>query len=51
MGTNELSRRNFIGKTATGVLGVAVSSSGLSMNAASYQRIKGANDRINIGLS
>ncbi|HPK05650.1 MAG TPA: Gfo/Idh/MocA family oxidoreductase [Bacteroidales bacterium] len=50
METNELSRRSFIGKTVAGALGVAVSSSALSMNAASYQRIKGANDRINIGF-
>jgi len=45
-----VTRRDFIGKTATGLAGVAVSSSGLSMSAASYQRVKGANDRINIGF-
>jgi len=50
MAKNELSRRKFIGKTAAGLVGVAVSSSGSSMSAASYKRIIGANDRINIGF-
>jgi predicted dehydrogenase len=39
------SRRNFIRLTATGVVG-----STLSWDAASYARIAGANDRINIGI-
>jgi hypothetical protein len=50
MAKSELSRRKFIGKTAAGLVGVAVSSSGTSMGAASYSRIIGANDRINIGF-
>jgi len=44
-----LSRRKFIGKTAAGVAGVgAIMKTGQS--AASYQRIIGSNDRINIGF-
>ena len=50
MAKNELSRRKFIGKTATGIVGLAVSSSASSMSATSYKRIVGANDRINIGF-
>ena len=50
MARKSVTRRDFIGKTAAGLAGVAVSSSALSMNAASYQKIKGANDRINIGF-
>jgi predicted dehydrogenase len=50
MTKKNVTRRDFIGKTATGLAGIAVSSNALSMNAASYQRIKGANDRINIGF-
>ena len=50
MSTNKLSRRNFLGKTAVGLAGAAVTSSAMSMNAASYGRIIGANDRINIGF-
>ena len=45
-----VTRRDFIGKTAAGLAGVAVSSSASSMSAASYQKIIGANDRINIGF-
>ncbi|MBN1183856.1 MAG: twin-arginine translocation signal domain-containing protein [Bacteroidales bacterium] len=45
-----VTRRDFIGKTAVGLAGIAVSSSGSSMSAASYKRIIGANDRINIGF-
>jgi predicted dehydrogenase len=50
MSENNLSRRNFIGKTAAGIAGVAVSSHASSMSAVSYNRIVGANDRINIGF-
>jgi len=50
MTEKSFSRRNFIGKTAAGIVGVAVTSSASSMSAASYKRIIGANDRINIGF-
>jgi predicted dehydrogenase len=50
MAKNELSRRKFIGKTAAGIVGVAVTSTASSMSAASYNKIIGANDRINIGF-
>ena len=50
MAKNELSRRKFIGKTAAGLVGAAVTSGASSMSAASYNRIIGANDRINIGF-
>ncbi len=50
MAKNELSRRKFIGKTAAGLVGAAVTSGASSMSAASYSRIIGANDRINIGF-
>ena len=50
MAKNELSRRKFIGKTAAGIAGVTVMSNSSSLSAASYNRIIGANDRINIGF-
>jgi len=50
MAKNELSRRKFIGRTAAGIAGVVVTSGFSSMSAASYRRIIGANDRINIGF-
>ena len=50
MSKKSISRRNFIGKTAAGIAGVAVSSGASSMSAASYRRVQGANDRINIGF-
>ncbi len=50
MAKEELSRRNFIGKTAAGIAGMAVVSSASSMSAASYNRVVGANDRINIAF-
>ena len=50
MAKNELSRRKFIGKTAAGIAGVTVLSNGSLLSAASYRRIIGANDRINIGF-
>ncbi len=46
----ELSRRKFIGKTAAGIAGMTVLSNGSTLSAASYRRIIGANDRINIGF-
>jgi predicted dehydrogenase len=50
MQKNELSRRNFIGKTAAGIAGVSVLANSSSLSAASYNRIIGSNDRINIGF-
>ena len=50
MTKKSVTRRDFIGKTAAGLAGIAVSSGISSMNAASYRRIIGANDRINIGF-
>jgi len=50
MAKNELSRRKFIGKTAAGFVGAAVLSRSSSLSAVSYNRIIGANDRINIGF-
>lgn len=45
-----ITRRDFIGKTAAGLSAASVSPTAASMNAASYRRIIGANDRINIGF-
>lgn len=45
-----ITRRNFISKTTVGIAGAAVTGKIPSMSAASYQRIIGANDRINIGF-
>ena len=48
-----VNRRDFIGKTATGIATVALTGSiakASSTSAASYNRIMGANDRINIGF-
>jgi predicted dehydrogenase len=50
MSKNELSRRRFIGKTAAWLAGVTVLTNSVSLNAASYNKIIGANDRINIGF-
>lgn len=50
MAKNELSRRKFIGKTAAGIVGATVVSGSSAISAASYRRIIGANDRINIGF-
>ena len=44
MAKNKITRREFLGKTAAGITGAA------AMSAASYQRIMGANNRINIGF-
>jgi predicted dehydrogenase len=49
MSNGELSRRNFIGKAALGVAGAAMTVR-TSQSASSYNRIIGANDRINIGF-
>ena len=50
MAKQDVTRRDFIGKTTAGLIGVAVSSSASSMSAVSYKRIIGSNDRINIGF-
>jgi predicted dehydrogenase len=50
MAKQEVTRRGFIGKTTAGLIGVAVSTSSSTMRAASYERIIGSNDRINIGF-
>jgi predicted dehydrogenase len=50
MAKEDLSRRNFIGKTAAGIAGMVVASHASSMSAASYKRIVGANDRLNIAF-
>ena len=46
----EISRRNFVNKTVAGLAGVAVSTGVSGMTAASYKRIIGANDRINLAF-
>ena len=50
MTKRNVTRRDFVTRTATGLAGAAVATSGFSMNASSYQKVKGANDRINIGF-
>jgi len=50
MKSGNLTRRNFIGKTTSAIAGTALASSPVAFSAASYNRIKGANDRINIGF-
>ena len=50
MAEKELSRRKFIGKTTAGIVGATVLSGAPSIGAASYNRVIGANDRINIGF-
>lgn len=50
MTNSHLSRRNFLGKTTAAIAGAAIASGSSSLNAASYERVKGANDRINIGF-
>ncbi|MFC1563042.1 Gfo/Idh/MocA family protein [candidate division KSB1 bacterium] len=45
MSKKKITRRDFLGKTAVGITGTAV-----SMSAASYKKVLGANDRINIGF-
>lgn len=51
MSEKNLSRRNFLGKTALGVTGAVLTANTVnSMPTSSYRRIIGANDRINIGF-
>lgn len=50
MAKKDFSRRKFIGRSAAGIIGAAVTTNGFSMKASSYSRIIGANDRINIGF-
>ena len=50
MANKELTRRSFIGKTTAAVAGAALAPGQVKMTAASYERVKGANDRINIGF-
>ena len=50
MANESISRRNFVGKTALGITGTVISTSASSMSTSSYNRIIGANDRINIGF-
>ena len=50
MTKKNVTRRTFLEKTAAGLTGMAIASSTNAMSAASYRRIKGANDRINIGF-
>lgn len=49
MANNEISRRKFIGKSTAGLAGAAVTIN-TAQSAVSYNRILGANDRINIGF-
>ena len=49
MSKKELSRRNFLGKAAIGIAGAAMTVK-TAQSASSYNRIIGANDRINIGF-
>lgn len=47
----DLTRRNFIGKAALGVVGTSFSvANASSVKAASYRKIMGSNDRIHIGI-
>jgi len=50
MANKHLTRRSFLGKTSAALAGAAIASGSSSLNAASYNRVKGANDRINIGF-
>ena len=50
MAKEKITRRNFVGKSALGLTGAAIVTSASSMSAASYKRIIGANDRINIAF-
>jgi hypothetical protein len=50
MTNKNVTRRDFIGKSTAGLVSVTVSSSASTMSAASYNRIIGANERINIGF-
>ncbi len=46
----EITRRNFVSKTVAGLAGVAASTGVSGMKAASYKRIVGANDRVNLAF-
>ena len=50
MKNKHLSRRSFIGKTTAAMAGAALASGSSSLSAASYERVKGANDRIYIAF-
>lgn len=50
MSKNQYSRRKFIGTAAVGIAGAAAIQGTPSINAASYRRIIGSNDRINIAF-
>ncbi len=50
MTTERISRRKFMGKTAVGIAAAAVSTGANAMNTASYNRIMGSNERINIAF-
>ena len=52
MSKKNLSRRDFIGKTTAGLASVAVTgtAAAASSSAASYKRILGSNERVNIGF-
>lgn len=47
---NNVTRRDFLEKSTVGLVGAVVSTNEMVMNAASYKRIIGSNDRINIGF-
>jgi predicted dehydrogenase len=50
MANKKLSRRNFLGKTTAAIAGAAISSGSAPLSASSYERVIGANDRINIAF-
>jgi len=50
MSKKNVTRRDFIGKAAAGIASAAVVSGSSSLSAASWKRVPGANERINIGL-
>ena len=50
MSKKNVTRRNFISKTAAGLIGVTLSPGASTISAASYKRIIGANDRVNIAF-
>jgi predicted dehydrogenase len=50
MTTERISRRNFMAKTAVGIAATTVSSGANAMTTASYNRIMGSNERINIAF-
>ena len=50
MENNNISRRKFVKRVAGSTAGIAVFGSSLDMSAASYSRIVGANEKLNIGV-